>query len=76
MDMIPCMNKTMATYKAYLKDLHSCQGEYTVVDDHMLVRSINSRRFSAIFSTTSRSLAINELPGRSTFTLAMMVGPS
>ena len=41
-----------------------------------MVRSIDGRRFSAVFSTTNGLLAINELSGRSALTLAMIAGPS
>ena len=55
--------QSTATYKAYLKALHTRikRGYCT----RLLLRSINGRWFSAVFSTTSELLAINELPGRS-----------
>ena len=43
-----CMNKTVATYKAYLKAIHTRVSEYTVVDDHMLVRLRRPPIFSRI----------------------------
>ena len=67
------MNKTIATYKAYLKALHT----RVKASIRSYVSTIDRRPpISAIFSITSGSLAVNELPGRSIFTLSVMAGPS
>ena len=45
------MNKTIATYKAYLKDLHTHVKEYTVIDDRKYDQW-TAANFQLLFSTT------------------------